>query len=152
LAKKRHLAAPRQIRKHNLNPFMQPARDYLWIAMGGALGSVSRFWLSGFVAQRFGEGFPIGTLLVNITGCLAIGFFAGLTAPDGGFAVHPSTRQFFMVGICGGFTTFSAFSLQTLDLARNGEWMSAGLNAVLSVLACLFAVWAGHAVATALVR
>ena len=131
---------------------MQPMRDYLWIALGGALGSVSRFWVSGLVAQRLGEGFPLGTLLVNVTGCLAIGFFSGLTDPQSGFSVHPSARQFFTVGLCGGFTTFSAFSLQTLHLARSGAWLSAGFNVTFSVVACLFAVWVGHVIATALLK
>lgn len=121
--------------------------EYLLIAIGGGLGSVARHWASGMVAQRFGEFFPFGTLLVNITGCFAIGFFATLTDPDGRFLVNPSLRQFFMVGICGGYTTFSSFSLQTLTLARDGEWLAAGLNAVLSMVACLVAVWAGHGIA-----
>ena len=95
--------------------------SYLVIAIGGALGSVARFWLSGAVAQSFGETFPAGTLLVNISGSLVIGFLAGLTGPDGRFLVNPTIRQFFMMGICGGYTTFSSFSLQTLTLARDGE-------------------------------
>ncbi len=127
-------------------------RDYFWIAFGGALGSVSRFWVSGVVAQRLGEGFPFGTLAVNIAGCLAIGFFTGLTGPEGGLAVHPTYRQFFTVGVCGGFTTFSAFSIQTLNLARNGDLVGAGINAALSVVTCLIAVWAGHAIAMAISR
>jgi CrcB protein len=127
-------------------------RDYFWIALGGALGSVSRFWLSGLVVQRLGEAFPYGTLLVNIAGCLVIGFFAGITGLDGGFSVHPTARQFVTVGLCGGFTTFSAFSLQTMELARAGAWFSAGLNVSLSVLACLLAAWAGHGLATSLLK
>ncbi len=126
--------------------------EYFWIAVGGALGSVTRYWASGFVAQRFGELFPFGTLLVNITGCLAIGFFATLTGAEGRFLVSPAFRQFFMVGVCGGYTTFSSFSLQTLNLARNGEWLAAGLNAVGSLVLCLIAVWLGHVAAAALTR
>jgi fluoride exporter len=126
--------------------------SYLWIAIGGALGSVARFWFSGFVAQRFGETFPLGTILVNVTGSFAIGFFATLTSPDGRVLVSPSFREFFMIGICGGYTTFSSFSLQTLNLANDGEWLYAGLNVVFSVVLCLLAVWLGHLAASALSR
>jgi CrcB protein len=117
---------------------------YLLIALGGALGSVTRFWFSGFVANQFGETFPWGTLLVNVTGSFVIGFFATLTAPDGRVFASGNTRQFFMTGIFGGYTTFSSFSLQTLNLARDGEWLRAGGNVVGSVLCCLIAVWLGH--------
>ena len=89
--------------------------SYLVVAIGGALGSVGRFWLSGAIAQNFGETFPSGTLLVNISGSLVIGFFAALTGPDGRIWSSPSFRQFFMIGLLGGYTTFSSFSLQTLD-------------------------------------
>ncbi|MEI8233256.1 MAG: fluoride efflux transporter CrcB [Verrucomicrobiota bacterium] len=124
--------------------------EYLLIATGGALGSVARYWVSGAVAQRFGEFFPFGTLIVNITGSFVIGFFATLTAPEGRVYVTPGCRQFVMLGICGGYTTFSSFSLQTLNLARDGEWFSAGANAVLSLGACLVAVALGHLLAITL--
>ena len=92
---------------------------YLWIAIGGALGSVGRYWFSGVVARHFGETFPWGTLLVNVSGSFVIGFFATLTGPDGRWLVPAWFRQqFFMLGVCGGYTTFSSFSLQTLNLAR----------------------------------
>ncbi|MFI5335619.1 MAG: fluoride efflux transporter CrcB [Opitutales bacterium] len=120
---------------------------YLLIALGGALGSVARFALSGFVAQHFGETFPWGTLIVNVLGSFAIGFFSTLTAPDGRFIVSGNGRLFFMAGICGGFTTFSSFSIQTLGLARDGEWLQAGGNVVGSVVTCLVAVWLGHILA-----
>ena len=126
--------------------------EYLLIAAGGALGSVARFWVSGFVAQRAGEFFPVGTLVVNISGSFVIGFFATLTDPEGRFLVHPGVRQFVMLGICGGYTTFSSFSLQTLNLARDGEWFAAGANAVLSLVACLVAVWLGHLLALTINR
>lgn len=126
--------------------------EYLWIAVGGALGSVGRYWVSGVVAQRLGETFPIGTLLINLTGSFVIGLFATLTDPEGRFLVNPTFRQFFMIGICGGYTTFSSFSLQTLALARNGEWLAAGLNSVLSLAGCLVAVWLGHLAAMAFNR
>src|SRR5215207_6417081 len=110
---------------------------YLWIAIGGALGSVTRYWFSGVVARQFGETFPWGTLLVNVTGSFAIGFFATLAAPTGRWLEHPSGRQFLITGICGGYTTFSAFSLDTLNLMQNREWLHAGANVGLSVVLCL---------------
>jgi CrcB protein len=124
---------------------------YLWIAIGSALGGVSRFALSGFIANHFGGGFPWGTLIVNITGSFAIGFFYTLTGPDGRWSVGPQGRDFFMIGICGGYTTFSSFSLQTLLLAREGEWLRVGGNIAGSVALCLLAVWLGH-IAAALVN
>ena len=127
--------------------------DTLWIALGGALGSVARYWVSGFVAQRYGETFPWGTLLINITGSLAIGFFATLTAPDvGRVLASANLRKFFMIGVCGGYTTFSSFSLQTLNLANDGQWLGAALNATLSFIGCMLAVWLGHAAAMAVNR
>ncbi|HEY5296520.1 MAG TPA: fluoride efflux transporter CrcB [Verrucomicrobiae bacterium] len=119
---------------------------YLWVALGGALGSVSRFWLSGLVAARFGESFPFGTLVINITGSFAIGIFAALTIPEG--RLDPQSRafaiQFLMIGACGGYTTFSSFSLQTLNLLREREWLYAGGNVILSVALCMIAVWLGY--------
>jgi fluoride exporter len=115
-----------------------------WIGLGSALGGMSRYWFSGLVAQRIGETFPWGTLVVNVSGSLAIGFLATLTSPDGRFWLSPKARQFFMSGVCGGYTTFSSFSLQTLDLAREGDWLKAGANVVLSTTLCLVAVWLGH--------
>jgi CrcB protein len=116
---------------------------YLWVALGGALGSAGRYWLSGIAAQAIGETFPWGTLLVNVTGSFIIGFFAVLTGPDGRVYASSAARQFVMVGICGGYTTFSSFSLQTLNLMNDGEWFRAGANIGLSVVLCLIAVWAG---------
>jgi CrcB protein len=111
---------------------------------------MGRYWCSGFIAERFGETFPWGTILVNVSGSFVIGFFATLTAPDGRLLVGSTARQFVMVGICGGYTTFSSFSLQTLNLVREGEWLRAGGNIVLSVVLCLAAVWIGHVLAAAL--
>ncbi len=118
--------------------------NYFWIMIGGALGSGARFWASGVVANRFGETFPYGTLFVNVTGSFLIGAFAALTDPAGVTLVSPRVRQFVMIGICGGYTTFSSFSLQTMDLARDGDWLRAGLNSVLSLVCCLVAVWLGR--------
>src|ERR1700731_5079999 len=102
--------------------------NYFWVMFGGALGTGARFWLSGFVAQRVGEFFPLGTLAVNVTGSFVLGFFAALTDPQGRLFVSPTIPQFGMIGVCGGYTTFSSFSLQTLDLAQDGDWFKAGMN------------------------
>ena len=118
--------------------------NYSLVGLGGAIGSILRFWLSGLIANRFGQTFPIGTLFVNVTGSFIIGLFATLTATEGRWLVGPYGRNFFMTGICGGYTTFSSFSLQTLSLARDDEWFYATLNAVLSLFLCLVAVWLGH--------
>ncbi len=91
---------------------------YILVMVGGALGTLARFLLSTFVATHFGETFPWGTLIINVTGSFVIGFFGTLTDPDGTLLVNPQFRTFFMIGICGGYTTFSSFSLQTLRLAR----------------------------------
>ena len=123
---------------------------YLWIAVGSALGGMSRFWLSGVVARLIGETFPWGTMLVNVVGSFIIGFFATLTGPDGRVFAGSTVRQFVMIGLCGGYTTFSSFSLQTLDLVNDGEWLAAGGNIALSIVLCLISVWAGHALAVGL--
>lgn len=126
---------------------------YGLIACGGALGSIARFWLSGLIAShRIGQTFPTGTLVVNITGSFLIGLIATMGATESRFYASPMARQFLIYGICGGYTTFSSFSLQTLDLARDGEWLYAGANIVLSVVTCLVAVWLGHLCAEALNR
>ena len=124
-------------------------QTYLWIAIGSALGGMGRYWVSGIVARLFGETFPWGTIIVNVSGSFVIGFFGTLTAPDGRLLVSANVRQFVMVGLCGGYTTFSSFSLQTLNQARDGEWIAAGANIGLSVLLCLMAVWLGHIAALA---
>ena len=118
--------------------------------LGGALGTGARFWMSGFIAERAGEFFPLGTLVVNISGSFVVGFFAAFTGPEGPVLVSPRFREFFMIGVCGGYTTFSSFSLQTLDLARDGDWLQALLNAVLSFGCCLAAVWLGRILALAI--
>src|SRR4029079_17297515 len=110
---------------------------YLWIAAGSALGGVSRFWLSGVIARAFGETFPWGTLLVNVSGSLVIGVIAALTAPDARFFMGSTARLAIMAGFLGGYTTFSSFSLQTLSLMQEGEWALAGANIALSVILCL---------------
>ena len=123
---------------------------YLLLALGGALGTLARYWLSGVVANTIGQTFPWGTIAVNVTGSFLIGFFATLTGPDGRFLVSGSTRQFVMIGLCGGYTTFSSFSLQTLNLLNEGEWLYAGGNVVASVVLCLIFVWLGAVTAAAI--
>jgi CrcB protein len=121
---------------------------YFWVAVGGAIGSMARLWLGVKVALLTGLAFPWGTILVNIIGSLVIGFVATLTGPDGRVVVPIEAQAFVMVGLCGGFTTFSAFSLQTLELARDGRLLYAGANILLSVVFCLTAVALGHWLAT----
>jgi fluoride exporter len=123
---------------------------YLLIGLGGALGSMARFYVSGLIASQGGETFPWGTFWINVTGSFVIGFFATLTGPEGRAFARSETRHFFMTGVLGGYTTFSSFSLQTLNLARDGDWLRAGGNAVGSLVACLVAVWLGHLLAATL--
>lgn len=123
---------------------------YFMIGLGGALGSIARYAASAGIAKGFGDVFPWGTLFVNVTGSFIIGFFAVLTGPDGRVGVSPDVRAFFMVGVCGGYTTFSSFSLQTLTLARDGDTLRAGLNVVVSVVVCLVGVWLGTAAGAAI--
>ena len=123
---------------------------YLAVALGGALGTVGRYFISGVVANAFGETFPWGTLIINVTGSFVIGFFATLAAPDGRLVVSGTTRQFVMVGLCGGYTTFSSFSLQTLNLIRGGEWAPAAGNMLGSVVLCMIGVWLGAVSAAAI--
>jgi CrcB protein len=124
--------------------------SYVLVMLGGALGTGARFWMSGLIAERAGESFPLGTLVVNVSGSFVIGFFAAFTGPEGRVLVSPRFRQFFMIGLCGGYTTFSSFSLQTLDFARDGDWLKASLNTVLSFACCLAAVWLGRILALTL--
>ncbi len=124
----------------------------LWIALGSALGGVARYWVSGLVARTIGETFPWGTLTVNVTGSFLIGLFAALSGPDGRLLVASPARQFVMLGLFGGFTTFSSFSLQTLSLVQDGEWLAAGTNVGASLVLCLVGVWLGYALGVAINR
>jgi fluoride exporter len=123
---------------------------YCWIALGSALGGVARYWCMGFAARILGETFPWGTLLVNVPGSFIISFFATLTGPDGRVFAGTTTRQFVMIGLLGGYTTFSSFSLQTLNLVQDGEWLQAGGNIVGSVVLSLLAIWLGHILAVSI--
>lgn len=123
---------------------------YFWVGLGGALGTILRFWISGLVAQSSGESFPYGTLAVNVSGSFVIGLFAALAGAEGRWLVSLTVRQFVMIGICGGYTTFSSFSLQTLSLMQNGEWLRAFTNTLSSFVFCLAVVWLGYCLVTAL--
>ncbi|HEY3897928.1 MAG TPA: fluoride efflux transporter CrcB [Chthoniobacter sp.] len=123
-------------------------KTYIAIMAGGAVGTALRFGLSNWFAIRYGETFPVGTIVVNVMGCFVIGLVAALTGPDGVYLASPLTRQVVMIGVLGGFTTFSSFSLQTLTLVNGGEWMRAGWNVLVSVMFCLVAVWLGQVVAS----
>ncbi len=121
------------------------AASILWVAAGGALGSVARYWLAVFVAGLTGPLFPWGTLLINVLGSFVIGWFGAWTGSNGPVDVPADIKVFVMVGICGGFTTFSSFSLQTLELLNGGETLRAGSYILGSVALCLLAVWGGAA-------
>ncbi len=125
---------------------------YFWIALGSALGGAGRYWCSGFVATHIGETFPWGTLVVNVVGSLLIGLVAALSIPEGRFLIGPTARQFLMIGVFGGFTTFSSFSLQVLNLARDGEWLYASAYIGGSLLFCLVGVWLGYGLGVAMNR
>lgn len=124
--------------------------NYAWIALGAALGGMLRYWCSGVATRLGAEAFPWGTLFINAAGSAFIGFFAAFTGPDGRLLVQPHTRLFVMTGICGGFTTFSTFSLETLRLMQDREWAYASLNIAASLALCLLGVWLGHQLATVL--
>jgi len=123
---------------------------YLWVALGGALGSVARFGLNGLISARFGETFPWGTIIINVTGSLVIGVIGAVASPEGRMDSQSRAfaTQFLMIGICGGYTTFSSFSWQTLQRLQDRDWLYAGGNIVLSVVLCLIAVWLGYLLGT----
>lgn len=119
------------------------------LALGGALGTLGRYGLSVW-AMPLSHQLPCGTLIINVLGSFIIGFFGTLTLAHGKYPVSENLRLFVMVGLCGGFTTFSSFSLQTLDLLRSGAFLRAAMNVVLSVILCLGAVAFGHYLAARL--
>jgi CrcB protein len=123
---------------------------YLWVAIGGALGSVARFWLGNAMAVAVGSEFPWGTLLINVLGSFVISFFGLLTGTSQKFAVPYEARVFVTVGLCGGFTTFSSFSLQTVELMRTGQAGRAGIYVAASLILCLAACALGFFTAAAI--
>jgi fluoride exporter len=120
---------------------------YLVIGIGSALGGLARYGSGLLAAALWGARFPWGTILINILGSFVIGGFATLTGPDGRVYVGPLGRQFVMVGLCGGYTTFSSFSLESLQLLQQGRPLAAGANIALSLVLCLLAAWIGHVLA-----
>lgn len=120
------------------------ARLFL-IGLAGFVGTLGRYWLSGTVARRYGETFPYGTLAVNALGCFLAGFLFYLMYER--FPADATARSVVLIGLLGGFTTFSSFGLQTFSLLREGEVFLAMLNIALSNLAGLFLVWAGYRLA-----
>jgi CrcB protein len=123
---------------------------YAAIMLGGALGSAARFAVSVWLAAKVGESFPWGTFAVNVIGSFVIGFFVAITGPDGAFMVSPAVRAFVAIGLLGGFTTFSSFSIQTFYLMQDGQWLWAAGNVVMSVVFCLLAAGGGVAAANIL--
>jgi len=117
----------------------------LLIGLAGLLGTLARYALSGFIARRFGETFPTGTLVVNIVGCFLAGFLFYLMQER--FLVNYIVRTAIMIGFLGGFTTFSSFGLQTFTLLRDGEIALATMNVLVSNVAGLLTVWAGYSLA-----
>jgi CrcB protein len=118
----------------------------LLVAMGGAIGTMARYGLATLMAP-VSQSLPWGTIAINIVGSFVIGAFGTFTLATGRYPVPEAVRLFVMVGICGGFTTFSSFSLQTFDLLRAGAPGRAAVNVAVSVALCLAAVAAGHYVA-----
>jgi fluoride exporter len=125
---------------------------YVSVGLGCVIGSVLRALVSLASVALLGAGFPLGTLFVNVTGSFLIGFYATLTSPEGRLFASSRRRQFVMTGVCGGYTTFSMFSLETLRLAQSGHLPAAALNVGISLFAWLAAVWLGHVTASRLNR
>ena len=121
----------------------------LLVMVGGALGTLARYLVSTW-ALPISSQLPWGTIIINISGSLLIGFFGTLTLASGRYPASESLRLFVMIGLCGGYTTFSSFSLQTLDLVRAGGLGRAALNIGLSVVLCVGAVALGHIIAARL--
>jgi CrcB protein len=119
---------------------------YAWVAAGSIIGGLAR-WLVG-LALDTGPGFPVATLFINATGSLIIGFYATLTGPDGRILARPEHRQFVMTGFCGGYTTFSTFSLETFRLFHGGMKGTALAYVMASVICWLVSVWLGHMMAS----
>jgi fluoride exporter len=126
---------------------MQLLTQYFVIGLGGALGSMLRFGLGSFIDSSQKTIFPWGTIVVNITGCFVIGFIATISSTEGRWMIPSLGRAFIMIGILGGYTTFSSFSLQTLTLAQAGQWGGAAANVLISVVLCLGGVWLGAGLA-----
>ena len=120
----------------------------LFVGIAGLAGTLLRYWVSGFVARRYGETFPVGTMVVNVLGCLLAGAIFNLTEER--FLINPTLRTVILIGFLGGFTTFSSYGLQTFTLLRDGEFGLATLNVAVSNVLGLFMVWVGYGLVKAL--
>lgn len=139
---------PRRARRSSWwQKFWDTTGSYISVALGSIVGGVARYLVSVLFLSQFGGGFPWATLFVNVTGSFIIGCYAALTGPDGRLLVSPRQRQFVMVGICGGYTTFSAFSLETLRLVQSGDVRTATVYIFVSVITWIIGVWIGHILA-----
>jgi len=120
---------------------------YLLAGMGGAIGSIGRIGMTDLVNKWLGNQFPFGTIMVNVTGAILMGLLAGYGESEPGKLIFaPGARTFLMIGVLGGYTTFSSFSLQTFLFIEQGNLMGAFLNILLSVVLCLLDIWAGFSV------
>lgn len=122
--------------------------NYLWIALGAVAGASSRYFLSGYIARTFSATFPYGTLLINITGSMVLGFFLILAGER--VLLDPRWRFLVAIGFCGSYTTFSSYAFETFAFVEQGQWLLAGINIVASNALCLAAVLAGAAIARGL--
>ena len=118
---------------------------YLWIALGAVVGASARYFLSGFIAKALPSSFPYGTLIINITGSLLLGFFLAWTSER--VLIDPRWRLLIAIGFCGSYTTFSSYAFETFALVEQGQWLLMGLNIIASNLLCLVSVLAGVALA-----
>lgn len=118
---------------------------YFLIGSGGFIGSVLRYWTSVNAYKIFGEKFPYGTFVVNVLGCLLIGFIAEIS--ENRFLISSEVRTFLMIGFLGGYTTFSTFGYETFALLQDKDYLTALLNIILSVFLCIAAVWIGALIA-----
>lgn len=119
-------------------------KETMVVFLGGGIGAAVRYWLQGSIYRFMGTSFPYGTLLVNVLGCFAIGFLMAVFEER--FVVQPVLRIFLTIGILGGFTTFSSFSLETINLLREGDYLSGSANVVYTILNCLGATWLGSVI------
>jgi fluoride exporter len=119
----------------------------LFVGFAGLLGTLSRYWLSGWIDTKFGQTFPVGTLLVNLVGCMLAGFLFHMLTEK--YLVDPIARTSVLIGFLGGFTTFSSYALQSLTLVKDGELFMAAMNVVLSNVGGLIMAWLGYSLSKA---
>ena len=118
---------------------------YLWIALGAVVGASARYFLSGYIAKLFSSSFPYGTLMINITGSVLLGFFLVWTSER--VLIDSRWRLLIAIGFCGSYTTFSSYAFETFALFEQGQWLLAGSNVIASNLLCLVSVLTGAALA-----